>query len=59
MSDYELQDGGDEQEDDYALDKGNLDAAEEAKEDDLLRDQQGKGYGDDEGERGAALSDES
>jgi hypothetical protein len=38
MSDYEHQDGGDGREDDYALDKGNLDDAEEAKEEDLERE---------------------
>ena len=43
---------------DYELDKGNLDEREEDKEDDLRREQEGKGYGDDEGEREGALSDE-
>ena len=57
MSDFEQEDG-EEREDDYALDKGNLDDSEEAKEDDLLREQEGKGYGGDEGEREGALSDE-
>jgi hypothetical protein len=40
MSDYEQQDGGDEREDDYALDKGNLDETEEAKEEDLDRERE-------------------
>jgi hypothetical protein len=57
MSDYE-QSSSEKGEDDYALDKGNLDEAEEAKEDDLQREQEGKGYGDDEGERQQSLSDE-
>ena len=39
MSDYEQSADDGEREDDYALDKGNLDDAEEAKEDDLLREQ--------------------
>ena len=54
MSDYE-QDDSTEREDDYALDKGNLDPSEEAKEDDLRSDQEGHGYGGDEGEREQAL----
>ena len=41
MSDYEQQDTGDEREDDYALDKGNLDETEEAKEEDLAREREG------------------
>jgi hypothetical protein len=43
---------------DYELDKGNLDDTEEAKEDELQAEQEGKGYGGDEGEREAALTDE-
>jgi hypothetical protein len=61
MSDYEEStestDEAKEREDDYALDKGDLDDAEEAKEDDLLREQEGAGYGVDEGERDQAQRD--
>ena len=57
MSDYEQGSDKEEREDDYALDKGNLDEPEEAKEDDLQREQEGKGYGEDEGEREPALGD--
>ena len=39
MSDYEESTGGGEREDDYALDKGNLDEVEEANEEDLRREQ--------------------
>jgi hypothetical protein len=52
MSDYESdQRNPDEREDDYALDKGNLDEAEEAKEDDLQRERE-------PGESGPAQGDE-
>jgi hypothetical protein len=57
MSDYELNQP-DESEDDYALDKGNLDEREEAKEEDLQREQEGQGSGGGEGEREQALTGE-
>ncbi|MDQ3822600.1 MAG: hypothetical protein M3321_05105 [Actinomycetota bacterium] len=57
MSEYE-RDEATEREDDYALDKANLDETEEAKEDDLRREQEGHGYGEDEGEREQALNAE-
>ena len=57
MSDFE-QDDQTEREDDYALDKGDLDEPEQAKEEDLQREQEGHGYGEDEGEREQALGAE-
>jgi hypothetical protein len=39
MSEHELNDP-DEREDDYALDKGNLDETEEAKEEDLASERE-------------------
>jgi hypothetical protein len=52
MSDYESeQRNPDERENDYALDKGNLDEAEDAKEEDLQREREpgdaGSPQGDD------------
>ena len=50
MSEYELN-KPDEREDDYALDKGNLDESEEAKEEDLQRERE-------PGDSGSAQGDE-
>ncbi len=58
MSDFEQDDQTEREDDDYALDKGDLDEPEQAKEEDLQREQEGHGYGEDEGAREQALDAE-